>query len=188
MLKTSLLMSLGLLALVGTTSFAFADCEADLVDLEAAMAKPGVSPSALAAMQAAGEKASDAMRKDDDATCHSLVTDALKDGGAAPAASGATTPPVAAGALGDLSAFKAITNELLALVKKGDLAGAKNHIKDLETSWDQARPKLHAMNVAAWDKMDGAIDVALKALRASNPDAKASGDALAALLVVIDAS
>ncbi len=189
MLKTFLLVSLASLALMGTTSLARADCEADLVDLETAMAASGVSAATLAAMKDAGEKAATAMRKDDDATCHSLVTDALKAGGAAPAAAiAATTSPAPASALGDLSTFRTIATDTLALVKKGDLAGAKLHIKDLETAWDQARPKLHAMNVAAWDKMDGAIDDALKALRAAAPDAKASGDALAALLAVIAAS
>jgi hypothetical protein len=188
MLKTFMVVSLASMVLMGATSFARADCEADLVDLESAMAAPGVSATTLAVMKDAGEKAATAMRKDDDATCHSLVTDALKSAGAAPAAAAASPSPARAGALGDLSAFGTIATDTLALVKKGNLAGAKLHIKDLEVAWDQARPKLHAMNVAAWDKMDGAIDVALTSLRVANPDAKACGDALAALLAVIAVS
>lgn len=181
-----LVAGLGFLATMATTSLALADCEADLVQLESAMGASGVSASSMSAMKDAGEKASTALRKDDDATCHNLVVDALK-------AAGATSPetaksPAVAGALGDLSSFRTITSDTLALVKKNDLTGAKNRIKDLESAWDQARPKLHSMNAGAWDKLDSAIDAALKALRSSNPDAKASGDALAALLIVIDAS
>jgi hypothetical protein len=173
------------LGLVGPT-LAYADCEADLLKLEDALAKPDLSADNKAALEAAGEKAATAMRKDDDDVCNKLVMDALALVGAAPAV--ASTPAVSAatGSLGDLSAFKTIATDTLKIIQGGDLAAAKTRIKDLEKAWDVARPKLHAMNVDSWNTVDKAIDISLKALRAGSPDAKVSGDALTAMITVMD--
>lgn len=165
-----------------------ADCEADLVQLETAMKAPGHTPEHLALMKTAGEKASEALRKDDDKTCNQFVMDVLKavSTQAAPAAAPAATPAAPTASMGDLKPMRAITDDTLKLTQKGDMAGAKTRIKDLETAWDKARAGMRSKNQAAWESLDKLIDTSLKQLRADKPDAKSSADALNALLAQID--
>jgi hypothetical protein len=168
---------------VAAPSLAYADCEADLLLLEDALAKPDLTADNKAALETAGEKASTALRKDDDDVCHQLVMDALTLVGAAPAAAAA---PSTMAPLGDLTAFKTISTDTLKIVQGGDLAAAKTRITDLESAWDEAAPALRKVNGDSWDKLDKTIDTSLKALRAGAPDAKVSGDALTAMIAVMD--
>jgi len=76
-LPTALLAScLGLVA-----TGASADCESDLVQLEAAFKAPNLSPQAKTALEAAKAAAVAALKKDDDKACHKAVAEGLAKAG-----------------------------------------------------------------------------------------------------------
>lgn len=81
----------------------------------------------------------------------------------------------------DVAQFRVIVDDTLTRVKAGDQTGAKARIKDLETAWDDDESTLRSMDGAAWQKLDGQIDSALHAVRASTPNATAEINTLTAL-------
>ena len=88
--------------------------------------------------------------------------------------------------LGDLSNFKAITQDTLDKLNTSDQIGATTRISDLEYAWDQARSTLYAKDKAEWKKIDGKIDTVLRELRSVNPNIASEKSALNSLLLVFN--
>lgn len=84
--------------------------------------------------------------------------------------------------LGDLSAFRVITQDTLDTLNAGDQSGATTRVDDLEATWDDAQARLKARNGEAWTAVDKKIDKVLRELRATSPDPAAEKAALTALL------
>lgn len=84
--------------------------------------------------------------------------------------------------LGDLSAFRTITQDTLDRLNAGDQSGATSRIDDLETDWDDAEARLKPRDKATWTTIDDKIDTVLRELRATSPEPEREKAALRALL------
>lgn len=82
----------------------------------------------------------------------------------------------------EIAKFRIIAQDTLDKVQAGDQTDATARIKDLETAWDDDEATLRPMDDTAWQILDGRIDSALKAVRASKPDPAAENQTLTALL------
>lgn len=100
--------------------------------------------------------------------------------------SGSSRPATAGGPLGDVTGFRTITQDTLALVNSGKLEDAKTRAADLEHDWDVAQARLKPKNPAKWTELDDAIDKVLRQLRAVSPNLAACKSSLEALLAVLD--
>ena len=99
--------------------------------------------------------------------------------------SGAAVPAAPNSTLGDLSPFRAITQDTRDLLDRGDQSGATARVTDLETAWDDAQARLKPRDPAAWTAIDGKIDTVLRELRSTSPNPASEKDALDALLAAL---
>ena len=84
-----------------------------------------------------------------------------------------------------IAKFRAIAQDTLAKLQTGDQSGARARIKDLETAWDDDQSTLQPLDQNAWRALDGEIDRALRALRASNPNPATEQQTLSELLTAL---
>ena len=82
----------------------------------------------------------------------------------------------------DLATFHTLAQDTLGLVTDGDQVAASTRITDLETAWDDARPRLEPLDEAAWTFLDSEMDDALSTVRADPADAVGAQVALEALI------
>jgi len=82
-MRRNFLKTLAVSAFVSLSAIgvAYADCESDLLQLEQAYKTPNLTPAAKAALDDAKTKAVSALKKDDDATCHKAIAEALPKAG-----------------------------------------------------------------------------------------------------------
>ncbi len=83
--------------------------------------------------------------------------------------------------LGDLTRFATIIADVQGIAAKGDLAAARDRIKDFEIAWDGAEAGLKPMDPTHWGMIDQAADAAFTAIRAKSPEPAAVSGTLAAL-------
>jgi hypothetical protein len=88
----------------------------------------------------------------------------------------------------NISEFRTIASDTLALVRNGDQAGAAKRATDLETAWDDNQAALNAADCHAWAFIDKQIDPVLSAVRTSNPHPATEQKALQNLLVTLGAA
>jgi uncharacterized membrane-anchored protein len=180
---TSAIFLVGILAIVGYLSVSKADVSkvaAGSVDADLDAAEKGGlwQTVAVVALVLVGGGLGYNARK-----ASLLKVDAIETA-ATPTASTVAGAPAAAvvSKLGDLTAFRTITQDTLAKLTAGDQAGATTRITDLESAWDTGQAKLKPRDGAAWTAIDDKIDTVLRSLRSTKPDASAEKKALTDLL------
>lgn len=82
----------------------------------------------------------------------------------------------------EITKFRGIVQDTLVKVRAGDQSSAEARITDVETAWDNDESTLRPIDQNAWRVLDGQIDSALRAIRASHPDPAAETQALNVLL------
>ncbi|QYN18979.1 hypothetical protein [Amycolatopsis sp. DSM 110486] len=169
---TSLIFVVGILVVVTYLSLTKTDVTTSKAEAEALAARGGLWQTAavvVIVLIAAGTGY--ALRKS------ALQNDSSTPATAQPGPAGSRVPP-----LGDLSAFRTITQDTLNKLDAGDQSGATNRVDDLETGWDNAEARLKPRDEAAWTAIDGKIDTVLRQLRATSPNPATEKPALTALL------
>jgi uncharacterized membrane-anchored protein len=113
---------------------------------------------------------------------HAHVSAEENDGGGAPVAQLSPQQATANFPAVDITQFRTISQETLALVTSGDQAGAKARITDLESAWDDDQSRLEPLDQTAWTFLDSEIDDALTAVRAPDPNSADEQHALETLI------
>ena len=85
----------------------------------------------------------------------------------------------------DVATFRSLATRMTAAVQAGDQRGAAGAARQLEMSWDDAQPRLQALDDSTWSAVDGRIDAVLTAVRAPHPDPATESQALEQLLVAL---
>ena len=117
------------------------------------------------------------------------LSPALAQSGKVPVIASASSSAIKVkiGPLGDLSAFRVILEDTLALVNSGKTKAAATRITTFESLWDKEASTLGAKDRTKWRTLDVASDESLGAVRSSTATKAASVKALQNLLDLINA-
>jgi len=187
-LQTALAM--GVMILVAGTGYHYrqASLQGEISNVDSQETEQATSPETISVVSKPSEVTDIPVQKSDTSDADPKIVDSNNTAVATtPITKPAKVPKpvVTASPLGNLSAFKTITQDTLNLVIAGKPADAEERIGDLEYEWDNAEAKLKRMDGAEWTKVDDAIDAALRQVRAVKPDQARCESSLKALLGVL---
>jgi uncharacterized membrane-anchored protein len=186
---TSLIFVVGIVAIVTYLAVTKADviASAPAVDAEATERGGSWQTVVVVALVLVAGGTGYFLRKSslqDDTSSSAAVVQSVP-GGSQPGQVAGGTQTAHLSPLGDLSAFRGITQDTLGLLAAGNQSGATTRVDDLEVEWDNAQARLRPKDKAAWTEIDGKIDTVLRELRATSPNPNSERTALTALLTAL---
>lgn len=88
-------------------------------------------------------------------------------------------------ALGDLSGYKALANDVITALKDKDADKAKSKISEIETAWTKDEKTLSAQSPKAWDVVNKAFTQAAALVKATEVDFDKAKEAMDAYVKTI---
>ncbi|HZC36775.1 MAG TPA: hypothetical protein VE242_14225 [Chthoniobacterales bacterium] len=95
------------------------------------------------------------------------------------------SPSGASGLVRELAGFKSLADQIKIAFEEGRTAVARVKIRKLESSWEQAEPRLHFKYPKQSQILDESLDRVIAAFSQSNPDPKQARPSLDELIATV---